>query len=923
MASYTDVVPQFTPYIAQLPVDAMVKVGMQKQAQYDQGVQKIQSYIDNVAGLSVSRSVDSQYLDSKLNELGGKLKIVAGGDFSNQQLVNSVSGMAGQIIKDPNIQAAVYSTANIKKQESLMEKARQKGELAPENEDLYNTERSKYLNSTELGAQFDGKYIPYVDVYKILKDVAADVGIDENIVQQLFETDNRGKLIMQKVKKADGTIKEEPIMNPLMAEQHLKGKSPEKIYAAFQNALTPAAKRQLAITGIYENKSLTPEQLVPKAAIKYNQHIAQTKSEIEDIKMALYNEENSDKKDLTKIQDLAEAYQNSNKVLDTLISQRDKATNIDYVTRNADAVRADIYSTDYLQGIANQMKSVASWTEYKVSPLHTIDMDNQNLALAIETKQIGVDQFNTTQARLARRDAVDDKKWALEYFGKYGVMPSDAEKQAAGRGAPGTIKKPIVTEGNEHVIKGDFEDGFAKDVAAANAYALDLTRQWFKQANPGLSDSQIDKKIADYAALSKRSIDPNSGELNAMTTGYANMMLAKWQNQKGGIPETLRESVAQYSQLTKMVADKGNYIRSAEKRAIQTAKESGLDVASYEEAMKQVKPVTVKIIPPGSSGFGQATQPITLSKQDVIDFTNLVPEQFNTFGTLTVDDDQRNAKAQAEARLKLKYGDQVFNQLSLQLVSAKGGDGVRRLHPELRKAGSILHDSKNLAIAKIVGKTYAEDGYVPVPVSHPILTGKDNEATIRAKQAAIIGKYPKANETEGYTQAGYNEVLGGKVTGSYVDIDMVGGVPKYRMTTVSDKGTATVTIDAEDYASLGYTPYSKNEIPTMFLNLNATGTTNKKPTDNPVQDRTTAEWGVSQFNRTKKWDVAGDIVKEPTDPTAAWLKLYVAPAGSKKVVPYFVPVKKTIDGVLNTSLVNTPLLITDQFIDDLVKQKNK
>ena len=314
MASYTDVVPQFTPYIAQLPVEAMAKVGMQKQAQYDQGVQKIQNYIDNVAGLSVSRGVDSQYLDSKLNELGGKLKIVAGGDFSNQQLVNSVSGMAGQIIKDPNIQAAVYSTASIKKQEEIMNKARQKGELAVENEDLYNTERNKYLNSTELGAQFDGKYIPYTDVYKILKDVAADVGIDENIVQQLFETDGKGNPILRPVKQADGTFKDQPTINPVMAEQHLKGKSPEKIYQAFENALTPNARRQLAITGIYQNKSLTPEQLVPKAAVKYNQHIEQTKSEIEQIRMALYNEENGDNKDLTKIQDLAEAYQNGNKV---------------------------------------------------------------------------------------------------------------------------------------------------------------------------------------------------------------------------------------------------------------------------------------------------------------------------------------------------------------------------------------------------------------------------------------------------------------------------------------------------------------------------------------------------------------------------------------------------------------------------------
>jgi hypothetical protein len=80
MASFTDSITQFNPYVSQLPVDAMVKVGMQKQAQYDQGVQKIQSYIDNVAGLEILNDTDKSYLQSKLDQLGSKLTVIAGGD---------------------------------------------------------------------------------------------------------------------------------------------------------------------------------------------------------------------------------------------------------------------------------------------------------------------------------------------------------------------------------------------------------------------------------------------------------------------------------------------------------------------------------------------------------------------------------------------------------------------------------------------------------------------------------------------------------------------------------------------------------------------------------------------------------------------------------------------------------------------------
>ena len=102
MASFTDKIPQFNPYVQQLPVEAMVKVGMAKQQQYDEGVQKIQTSIDNIAGMDIANDVDKQYLQSKLNQLGNNLTAVATGDFSNFQLVNSVNGMTNQITKDEN-----------------------------------------------------------------------------------------------------------------------------------------------------------------------------------------------------------------------------------------------------------------------------------------------------------------------------------------------------------------------------------------------------------------------------------------------------------------------------------------------------------------------------------------------------------------------------------------------------------------------------------------------------------------------------------------------------------------------------------------------------------------------------------------------------------------------------------------------------
>jgi len=114
MASWTDIIPKFNPYVQQLPVEAMVQVGMAKQQAYEQNVTKIQSQIDAIGGLDVSRDVDRKYLQSKLDELGNKLTTLASGDFSNFQLVNAVGGMTNQIVKDDVVKTAKKRLKKVK-----------------------------------------------------------------------------------------------------------------------------------------------------------------------------------------------------------------------------------------------------------------------------------------------------------------------------------------------------------------------------------------------------------------------------------------------------------------------------------------------------------------------------------------------------------------------------------------------------------------------------------------------------------------------------------------------------------------------------------------------------------------------------------------------------------------------------------------
>src|SRR6478609_6529522 len=134
MASWTDNVQQLTsfkPYVSQEPIiSEMSLVGREKQMKYDEGVQRIQNQIENVAGMDVVRDVDKQYLQSALNQLGGNLRKVAAGDFSNYQLVNSVGGMIGSISKDSNIQNAVGNTMKYRKEMATADQLKKDGKFS-------------------------------------------------------------------------------------------------------------------------------------------------------------------------------------------------------------------------------------------------------------------------------------------------------------------------------------------------------------------------------------------------------------------------------------------------------------------------------------------------------------------------------------------------------------------------------------------------------------------------------------------------------------------------------------------------------------------------------------------------------------------------------------------------------------------------
>jgi hypothetical protein len=287
MASFTDSIPQFNPYVQQLPVEAMVQVGMQKQKQYDEGIQKIQTSIDNIAGLDVARDVDKAYLQSKLNQLGNDLRTVAAGDFSNFQLVNSVSGMTNQIIKDPIVQNAVSSTAKRRKEYEFMEEARKKGELTPENQAYFTTRDSEWTNSTDLKQSYNARYVPYFDVLKHAKETIDGLKIDNFSFDEIYQKGPDGKYVTD----AKGNLVLSPAMTRIKEEGYLPGKLEAAIDQIFND---PRVNQQLTISGEYAYRGVSPDQLAISVTSEANKIKEKYEDKLDELNIQLQLDPNSD-----------------------------------------------------------------------------------------------------------------------------------------------------------------------------------------------------------------------------------------------------------------------------------------------------------------------------------------------------------------------------------------------------------------------------------------------------------------------------------------------------------------------------------------------------------------------------------------------------------------------------------------------------
>jgi hypothetical protein len=351
MASWTDRIPTFNPYVAQLPVEAMVQVGMQKQKQYDEGIQKIQTNIDNIAGLDIIRDIDKTYLQSKLNQLGNDIRTVAAGDFSNFQLVNSVNGMTNQISKDRNVLNAISSTKTYRKGLEDMDAANKAGKGSASHDWEFKTNANDWLNNKDINKTFNSGYKQYSDYKKNGLEVIKALVKNENIKDVAFEYDANGNVV--------GVL-------DAITRTKIAGITPERIQSALMVGLSPNDWQSMQIDGRYSYSNSSPQQFAFDVNKSYQEDYSKFKEKRDTLANAMDSTNSLSEKQ--KLQQQVSA-------LDVQLEGISREYN--NITKSMsdggiEAAKAKLFTTKWVNNFSNTFSNQEVSQTYENSPLQQV-----------------------------------------------------------------------------------------------------------------------------------------------------------------------------------------------------------------------------------------------------------------------------------------------------------------------------------------------------------------------------------------------------------------------------------------------------------------------------------------------------------------------------------------------------------------------
>jgi hypothetical protein len=658
MASFTDNIPQFNQYVQQLPVEAMVSVGMEKQRRYDEGLQKIQGQIQQVAGLNVLRPVDKDYLTSKLNELGGNLQTFAAADFSNFQLTNSVGGMVNQISKDPFVLAAVKSTAVDRKNMEEIENDKKAGKLTPDNEFNYNKQRRKYFESglkDESGnpVSFSGSYIPHFDIMKYAKEQFDAIKPGKFSFDQVYETDSEGNVKFDVVRDNSGKIiKQVPVVSPYMVRMEQEGRLPEEVKSTLAQIFSdPRVKQQLQITGEYNYSGMDSRSLAELIKTEKTEKLTSYNDKIAELTFKKTMEPTEEGK--SKIQQLIDKIQTG---IGEVSSTYDNMFTKAYT--DPDSVRGYLYKELSMDSLEGTYGSVRKSKKIESNPLWEANFKQFQEANKIKEAQAD-NAYKWASLQEQSRQKQLDRDNALLIASMKGVKK------------PGNNANETGTEFDENPstvdIIGTFEQN--KAVAANDMLQTGNTLVWesFFANNPN-NINALNKQISlgktreeGIETILKNTADKNKESFSNFITRWVNKIEVDKNKNPQNLPPILNDTYTAFVEKQKRF----NMISEEEKNVdLQVSKELGINFNDI------TKNINIKDTPMKFQG-----KDVTVTKQDYLDLALYAKGNITVFGYADDKIHKENAKS-AEERLRMRGKDflipTVLDKFATNIMTPSG-----------------------------------------------------------------------------------------------------------------------------------------------------------------------------------------------------------------------------------------------------------
>jgi hypothetical protein len=623
---------------------------MYKQAKYEEGVQRIQTAIDNIAGLDIAKDVDKTYLQSKLNQLGNNLKTVAAGDFSNFQLVNSINGMTNQLVKDSNVQNAVASTSILRKENQRKEKAIQDGKSSPGNEYFFNNQVGEYLNSSEIGQSFNGKYIEYFDIDKFAKETFDAVKPDEYSYDQIYQLGSDGR----PMKDGRGNL----IYSPTMTRLEKEGRFPPKVKATLEQIFSdPRVGQQLNITGQYNYRGLDTNQLVQKISSQRASVLSGYEDQLNDLVL-----KKSMGKDVQADIDVIESK------IATVNSAYDSYVNLAF--EDPKTVRGSLYKDDVNSRYTTMFGQMKEKTQVMENPGW-----NQNFKLQQEANEQSRFAQTLRQQKIAHKDDMDYKYTALAQAKELAIIAANAKGKGKTLGG------------------GDLDDGAGPGgdptEQAAQSAAIEIIRVQnakfeeaasnFSNASDGFMWETIFSKIPKNDVTLKGLMNKGMKRDDAISLMINNAAKAAGQSPEQYKTHWANRATTEYNKLTPeekaarpIISDTYHKYRDSKrifdsefivKKKIDTQRQQELGEVGKKIAMTDFKPQTIT----------WQDKKYTLTKDDILDLaiykkgnTGILSEWFGGEDARALKQDSNMALSRLTKRGKAALAEAYLNDENMQ-----------------------------------------------------------------------------------------------------------------------------------------------------------------------------------------------------------------------------------------------------------------